>query len=200
MRVFSSALIGLLACGVTACTDQNRPAAITSAGTLLPMTATDNPWSYGIAIGEVSGGAWLFNEVDIKDSTFKQALTSLLRQKNLLANAGSERWLLDCTLDIEAPLTILTDQNITAKIRYVLRERASSKVVFDRLIQTDSSRPVDSPVAEFAVTLLIGNSRGNARRTQAENAAAGENLAEFLSALLVTTPTGSATSVYSPSQ
>ncbi len=200
MRVFASALIGLLGCGITACTDQNRPTAITSAGTPLPMAATDNPWSYGIAIGEVSGGAWLFNEVDIKDSTFEQALTSLLRQKNLVTDASSGRWLLDCALDIEAPLTILTDQNITAKIRYVVREKASGKVVFDRVIQTDSSRPVASPVAEFAVTLLIGNSHGNARRTQAENAAAGENLAEFLSALLATTPTGSSTSVYSPSQ
>ncbi len=189
--------IALLILGLAGCSDL-RPDVIATAGTVQPVTGRTSAFADSIAVGDVTGGAWLFNDVDISNNTFRKALTALLKNKALLAPEGNGRWVLDCTLDIDAPLTLLSDQNIDAKIHYVLREKGSGKIVFDRRIETSSTRPIESPAKEVAIALLIGNERLRSGRQQAENAATGQNLADFLTALLAERPTP-AQAFYSPS-
>ena len=149
--------IALLILGLAGCTDL-RPDVIATSGTIQPVTGRTSAFADSIAVGDVTGGAWLFNDVDISERHIQEgAHRAAARTRRCWRPQGDERWVLDCTLDIDAPLTLLSDQNIDAKIHYVLREKGSGKVVFDRRIETNSSRPVESPAKEVAIALLIGN-------------------------------------------
>ncbi|HEX3501323.1 MAG TPA: hypothetical protein VHT04_18570 [Stellaceae bacterium] len=107
-----------------------------------------------------------------------------MQRTALLAPPGGARWRLDSLLDFDVPVTTLGDQTINAKVTYVLRDVATGAVVFNKVVETSSTRqPMLSAGTEVAVAVLAGGVMGQQRRMNAVDTAVRGNLDGFLTVL-----------------
>jgi hypothetical protein len=110
-------------------------------------------------------------------------MTGILRRNALLAAPGLARWRIDSHLDFDLPATILGDQNVKAKVRYVLRDAATGATVFDQIVTASTVRETMSAGSEVGMFVLVGGVMGQQRRVNAVDAATRANLDGFLTAL-----------------
>ncbi len=179
LLVFSAAAI----VAMTGCADDKRLSQIsdfvptkfseTSAGLLL----------HAVAVGETTGGANLLNTAGMSDGMFTSVMTNTLKRNALLAPPGGARWRIDSALDIGGPATIFGDHSIRANIRYVLRDVGTGTAVFDKVVQTSSTRGSQSTAAEVSTILFTGTAMLEQRQKNSIDIAVRANLDGFLTAL-----------------
>jgi hypothetical protein len=177
--VFAAAMIFAL----TGCADERRLSQLSDFVPTKFSETRPSPLLHAIAVGESSGGAGMFDTVDIRDGDFVAVMTGILRRNALLAVPGSAIWRIDSFLDFDAPMTTLGDQTIKAKIRYVLRDVATGTAVFEQVVTASSTRETMSAGTEIGMFVLVGGIVGQQRRVNAVDAAVRANLDGFLTAL-----------------
>jgi hypothetical protein len=177
--VFSAAAIFVLA----GCADDRRLSQLSDFVPTKFSETRPSPLLHAIAIGEIFGGAGMFNTVDIRDGDFATIMTGILRRNALLATPGGARWRIDSVLDFDVPATTFGDQNIKARVHYVLRDVATGAAAFDQVVTASSTRETMSAGTEAGMFVLVGGVMGQQRRVNAVDAAVRANLDGFLTAL-----------------
>ena len=128
-------LIGLGGCGADR-------AALVSSGvpTTTFSSAKTDTLSHGIEVGDISGGSSVLNTMGITNGEFRQILSDSLARNGLLADKGQGTWQLDVKLSFGGSVAVIGDQTITADSRYILREKRTSAVSFDKVIKSSSTQ------------------------------------------------------------
>jgi hypothetical protein len=176
--VFSTVIFAL-----TGCADERRLSQLSDFVPTKFSETRPSPLLHAIAVGETSGGVGMFNTVDIRDGDFATVMTGILQRNALLAAPGGARWRIDSFLDFDVPATTFGDQNIKAKVHYVLRDATTGAAVFDQIVTASSTRETTSAGAEIGMFVLVGSVMGQQRRVNAVDAAVRANLNGFLTAL-----------------